>query len=356
MTARKSKKPIILLVLGFVLSLFLMYWIMRKFRLNDLWSIVSQVSLGILSLSLITKFFSFTFMSLRSRVLLQPLHPFKVHELFRSILIGFVGNNVMPFRLGELLRVHYLARTGNCPHTACLANVAIERLFDMLNLLIVFAFVAPLLAFSLDDLHLVFWLGGILIGACFFLWLVAKVPELFLSIISNITGFFGKTVGGFVLQKAQVFVNGLQGIASFQRILTAFFFTTCSFACSFGTIYVWFWAFGLSLPWYSPAVVAVFLAFGTILPSTPGHIGTYHYFMIKALTYLGVAEKMATSFALTAHAVAIIPFTILGLPIVLHDLFRSFASIREQEEIAAQRSTESTNRVEEALETQPKQV
>jgi uncharacterized membrane protein YbhN (UPF0104 family) len=74
-------------------------------------------------------------------------------------------------------------------------------------------------------------------------------------------------------------------------------------------------AFGLELPFYAPAVVLAVTALGTALPSSPAFVGTYHYFSALGISVLGVEEATAASFALVAHAVAFVPFTLVGLAV-----------------------------------------
>jgi hypothetical protein len=72
-----------------------------------------------------------------------------------------------------------------------------------------------------------------------------------------------------------------------------------------------------------PIVVIVFVAFGTMLPSSPGFVGTYHYFATAALVFMGIAEESAAAFATLAHLMAIVPFTLIALPFLMPDLVRA---------------------------------
>jgi hypothetical protein len=79
------------------------------------------------------------------------------------------------------------------------------------------------------------------------------------------------------------------------------------------TIQCWLWAFGLDLPLYAPLIVMVFLAIGTMIPSSPGFIGTYHVACAYALELLGVEPAMAASVAIAGHFMATVPWTLTGL-------------------------------------------
>ena len=95
------------------------------------------------ALALAIKAAAFGAVAARSRVLLGPLRPPALRVLYRSVLVAFVGNNLLPLRAGELLRIGYLARSGGLPPAACLSAVALERTLDVLCLLALCALVLP---------------------------------------------------------------------------------------------------------------------------------------------------------------------------------------------------------------------
>ena len=61
-------------------------------------------------------------------------------------------------------------------------------------------------------------------------------------------------------------------------------------------------AFGLSLPFQAAVMVTVFTAFGKIIPSSPGAIGTFHYLVILVLTSFQVGKETALGYAIVLHA------------------------------------------------------
>ncbi len=82
-----------------------------------------------------------------------------------------------------------------------------------------------------------------------------------------------------------------------------------------GTVRVVMAAFGLDLPWYAPVLVVAVTALGTALPSSPAFVGTYHYFSALGVSFLGVDQATAASFAIVAHAAAFVPFTLVGMAV-----------------------------------------
>ena len=59
--------------------------------------------------------------------------------------------------------------------------------------------------------------------------------------------------------------------------------------------------------------MVVFLSVGTMVPSSPGFIGTFHVAVAYALELMGVDPSMAASVAIASHFMATVPWTIIGL-------------------------------------------
>ena len=99
--------------------------------------------------------------------------------------------------------------------------------------------------------------------------------------------------------------------------------TTGYWLASILTIQVWLWAFGLTLPAHAPLVILLFIALGAALPSTSAQIGTYHYFAMAGLMLFEVSKTTAASVALVGHALAVVPFALLGIVLLLFEYSRS---------------------------------
>jgi uncharacterized protein (TIRG00374 family) len=142
-------------------------------------------------------------------------------------------------------------------------------------------------------------------------------PHRFVSLISHIARLGGARLHRFVLPKAERFVGDLAKISSGGNTGVAFAISLCIWTVSMLTVTIWLWAFDVNLPWYASFLVLLFLAFGMALPSTPGQVGTYHYFVAAGLTASGLDKVHALSVSLVGHAISIIPFTLIGLPSLL---------------------------------------
>ena len=307
---------------GGALSAVLLYLTLRKVALDDVWREVVRVSWPILGFAVLIRATNLLIASIRSRILLAPLHRFGLGRLFKSVLLAFAVNNVLPLRAGELARVGYLARYGGVPASSCLAVVAFERLLDSLALLLLLTASLPAIAGNVKLGGSTYVLAGAAVGAVGVALFVSSRPGLFVSACRALASLLGRRFARFIESKAQTFSAGLAVLKSPVVIITVMLLSLATWLLTTVSIRVWIWAFDLDLPWFAPVVVLAFLSVGMAVPSTPGHIGTFHFFTMTAMTTLGVAAATATSFAVVAHFVAVVPLTLVAVPLLLGDALR----------------------------------
>lgn len=321
MSAGSRRRPIII-GLGLVVSLGLLYLSFRNIEFSDVVSEVAKVNLSILALAVVIRAFNFGVMALRSRVLLARVHRYTLWELFKSTVLAFAVNNVVPLRAGELARVAYLSRRGSVDAGTCLAAIALERLLDLMVLgaLFVFTFWAAAVDVPLGGSVYVL-VAAVAVAVTGALW-VSLRPQPFVTIARSVARLFGRRFSDMVQRRAEGFAEGLSALRSVSAVTGVILLTVVLWLASTLGVQTWIWAMGLQLPWYAPVVVMAFLTLGVAVPATPGQIGTFHFFTAAALLFFDVEQTVASSFGVVGHAVTIIPFTVLAIPLLSGDYLR----------------------------------
>ncbi|MBW1903787.1 MAG: flippase-like domain-containing protein [Deltaproteobacteria bacterium] len=314
---RGLTKERVLVTAGFALSALLVFYFLRRIDLRQLGPTLASVNLWVLSCCVLTKAAVFSLGALRSKVLLRPIRRYRFSECFTPLLGGYVTDNIFPFRLGELVRIDLLARAGDISRGSTVAVVALERLLDLISFLILFAAVVPILAIDLSGDGRIAWALGAVVGTLLAVaWLVAN-PSRFPAIVVFFSRPFSQRVQAWLFQTSQRFVDGFSALRSSRAVAQAFALTFLTRLVGMLTVQCWLWAFGLELPVYAPLVVTVLLAIGTLLPSSPGFIGTFHVAVAYALELMGVDAGMAASVAIAGHFMATVPWTVIGLFVTL---------------------------------------
>lgn len=140
-SGRRWSRPFLV---GLAVSAGFLWLTLRRVDLAAVGTAVAGVSLPVLSLALVTRGIAFLSMGLRSRVTTALERHVSLRVLTLSHLLGYTGNNVLPLRLGELLRVDFVARRAGLSRSFLVGTVAVERLLDSVVLVVVFAATVPL--------------------------------------------------------------------------------------------------------------------------------------------------------------------------------------------------------------------
>lgn len=261
--------------------------------------------------------------ALRWRVLLRSLLEVETGLLFRVTLIGFLANYVLPARIGELVRAVLLGARKELSISAALGTVVVERLLDLISILLIFSLVSVLdfipdagsgLGEMLNSTALVFLLvAGILLGL---LWGLRNHTGKTVLLVEASLGRVWPQ-GSKRLAKAMVsFAEGLRPARGLKDVMEIGFWTACLWALSAAIVVLLMETFKLGLPWGAAWFILVSLGFGVSVPSAPGFVGTFHFAAMGALLLYGVDKPNALGFALVLHATCLLPVFLAGIPVL----------------------------------------
>lgn len=251
--------------------------------------------------------------------MLRPLKHIPVRRLFPVVVIGYMGNNVYPFRAGEVLRSYVLFRRERVPMSASLATVIVERVFDGLVMLM-FVFVAlPFTPIPGDNGRI----QSIVVFAsiAFFIALVvffalAAMPQRFYRLTAWGLGLAGPLLSeprrAAILGILQRFLTGLESLRNFRNVLMIFL--TSIIIWLLETVKYWFvmHAFDFQVSFFALMLMNGVVNLATTLPSAPGYVGTFDAPGIEVLKLYGVPANTAGAYTLVLHAALWFPITALG--------------------------------------------
>jgi uncharacterized protein (TIRG00374 family) len=238
---------------------------------------------------------------------------------FWRCAVPFLGsiaaNNVLPFRLGDVLRCLAFGRWLKVDTGTVTATVLAERLLDLLTVLLAVGLAILILAPREGALGLL-GVGASLLVALGLLALgLLLVPGALRPLAQGVEAVARK-VSPALANRLAMFTGPLIDtlvILSRGRKMTGLIAASVLVWTCEGAVY---WAVAMALPSMT-APVAAWLAMpvgtlATLLPSTPGYIGTFDYFAIAAARAGGNSTAAATAFAVLVHLYFYIPASILG--------------------------------------------
>jgi uncharacterized protein (TIRG00374 family) len=274
------------------------------------------------------------FRALRWRFLLSPMQLFPVGRLYPVVVIGYMANNLLPARLGELVRAYYLARREQVSASSALGTVAVERVYDGLTLLAFAAVAGPVLLLlgefdGTSDISHIAWFSlavaivTVFLGALAFLTLLTVEPrfiEFFYRALSIVPARIRPKVRALV----GTFIDGLSVLNSPRKHLALFFLSLPIWLLE-GTMYFLIgYSFGIDE--YLGSVGALIMGVAlltatsnlvTSLPTAIGGIGPFELAAQQTLMALGVGASVAGAYAAFVHLAALwLPVNLVGLAIM----------------------------------------
>ena len=122
-------------LIGVGVSLILLLVLLYQVDLSEVGEALTSANYLYLAPSIALYFVAVYFRAVRWRYLLSPLKVLRVGRLYTVVVIGYMANNLLPARLGELVRAYYLARREPINASSALGTVAVERVYDGMTLL-----------------------------------------------------------------------------------------------------------------------------------------------------------------------------------------------------------------------------
>lgn len=298
-------------LVGLAVSAVLLLLAFRGVSWGDLTQAFRGVDLGLVLVATTLLVSSLVTRSVRWRVLLAPLARTASLDAFAYMMLGYLVNNVLPLRLGEVIRAVLLGEKLQTSKAGVLATVVVERLLDVLSLLVLVAVMLitldlpPLVRGSILSVEAMAVVILLVLG-----WLAWRRQDLGRLIPQAVPEIFRSRV----LPLLEGFVAGLQVLRSGWQVLAAIGWSLLSWGLFAVSVALFLHAAGLSeLPWHAALLVIVVTNLGSAIPTSPGFVGGYHFLAVFSLSFWSVPRSEALSFAILVHGVNYIVVTLLGL-------------------------------------------
>ena len=237
-----------------------------------------------------------------------------------AMLIGYMANNVLPLRAGEVVRVYVVARRWSAaggasprshPFWTTLATLIVERVLDSFAVVLILAallLLVPVPRF-LEVAALVV-LAVDIAGVATLIAIVAA-PRMCARLITRLVGRWPR-LETRVLNAFQTFVHGLDGIRTLSHTAPLIGWTIVVWLAPAFSAWTVLMALDLHLPLAAPWAVLAFVGLGISIPAAPGYVGVFHLAAVLAVELFGAPHSAAVGYALLFHASQIVPVTLVG--------------------------------------------
>ena len=240
--------------------------------------------------------------TVRWQGLLAPIQRVRFLPVLGYLLVGYLANNVLPARLGELVRSHYLGDRENMSRATTLGTIVVERVVDT-AVLVAIASAAILLLHVRGVVASAVLVGlgitGLLIVGLAAALVVHRLPYADRAVAAverwpSVISLAGRLRGGLAVAGRPRTVAVAVGWS-----VVAWSATVVGFAAAGHAV-------GVELTWGQAALLAAGVSLATAIPAGPGYLGTFELAAVQIAAVFGVGADPAVALAVLVHAVILV--------------------------------------------------
>lgn len=310
-------------LLGILISVAAAWFFFQAVPLKEMGKALGEMNAWYLIPCTALYLFSYVFRSLRWHYLMRPVARVGFMPLFRALMIGFLGNNILPAHLGEFVRAYVLGKSEGVSKSATFATIVLERIYDGLTVLLLLLVVLITMdlpqgqvngsVITVATLRLAGWLGlALFAGLLIFLQLFRIKKEL----ARRLCAFCFRPLPARFFDRLMAMVDEFAEGLSLSRPRDLLFVGLHSLL-TWVFLGLWAWslfpAFGLSLGPMSGILMEVVVALALLIPSAPAFLGTFHLAAAATLSFMGADPGVAGSYAMALWLVHFVSTSAVGL-------------------------------------------
>jgi uncharacterized protein (TIRG00374 family) len=303
-------------LIGLLISAVFLYLAFRNVDLPEMLDALEKANYWWLVPGIAMMFISLYIRAYRWQYFLLSIAKIPIKKLFSAMMIGYMANNVMPLRLGEIMLALAIGNATKISRTSAFATILVERIIDVISLLIILGFTVFFYDFppNIKNAGVIIFVGSVVLIV--FIVLLMEKTEKTLRFIWWLCLPLPRRIRKSINKNMRKFLDGFAVFRQTHHFPTIIIQSILLWLLYAGIIYVTFFAFKLKIDDNSlviaSLVILVMVSIGIMIPSSPGFIGTYHYLCQQGLALFGVAETDALSFAIVLHISNYIPVTLVG--------------------------------------------
>ncbi len=303
-------------IISIGVSIGLVYYSFKDLEWQPFWEAVLSINYWILAAGGIVLISSNVIRAARWRILLSPQKEIKRKYLFEATLMGYMGNNVLPFKLGEVLRAVVVSKRHELKVSGVGASIVVERGLDMFSFLILagtYGVMVPTFesAKLLSALGLAALLFVVIMG-----FFVNRHHDRFARRINRWSTQMTEKGHPRRAEHLESIFKGLETIWRMPKPLHVIAQTALLWIFYLAVTILGLAAFNFDLSmlqlWEVSLILLIFTTLSLSIPAAPGYVGTYHGAVLAALMLFNIDNDQARAFAIVLHLMNYLLYTPLG--------------------------------------------
>jgi glycosyltransferase 2 family protein len=295
-------------LIGVAISVGAAWILLRSVDVGAAIDVLRRADLAAVGLMAVTVFLDVAARAARWRGLLAPIRPLPYARVLGYTYLGYLANNVLPARLGELVRSHALGEGEGLSRPTVLGTVVVERIVDTVIVVAVAAVAVVVLRVG-GVVSTAVALGAIFVGVLLAGLLVAVVSHR-LPGAERVQALAARVPR--IVELWRRLRDGLQVVGRPSAVAIAMAFSVLAWTASIATFMVGGRAVGIDLSPIQAALLSSGVALATIVPSGPGYLGTFELTAVGIASQFSIDRDPAFALALLVHAMILLVTSIGG--------------------------------------------
>jgi uncharacterized protein (TIRG00374 family) len=297
------------IIVGILISLFFLYFALRGIKFTSVLGYLKQANYWFIIPAICFHFLAFYLRSIKWGLITRKFKDINPFGLFPLTAIGLAMNNVLPLRAGEFGRIILLSNKYGISKIQSTITLIIERLFDIIGLLIV----------MIVFIHLHHWpsyvttLLNVATILIILFFLLSPVIIIGVYKTSSHTIFSTNKILRYIKDKIEEVRQGFFIYKDWKLTLTITCISIVMWVLEGLSYFIISYAFNIHISLPDFIFVCAIVNMSSALPSTSGFIGTFEFFTITLLTFLGISKSLALSYTLVLHIELLLPVTLVGI-------------------------------------------
>lgn len=302
-----------LLAVGIASSAFFLWLVLREADLDAVWRALQDADIGEVLLAAVVIQAVYVAQAGRWRLVADTLL-LSVWRFYALVLAGIGANNVLPLRIGDLLRARWLATSAEIPTGRALGAVFRDRACDVLTLVVALAVALPIVG---DPT----WVRRIVLGGAVLLVALALLVA-GAAVYVRIRPRARRASRGRIRRLLRDAIDEVASPIGRRRLVLALALSAVAWGAWAIAASLICRSLGFSLSPAELVFVTAVINLGVVIPSSPGFIGTYQWLAVSALGVVAIDGDLAIAFSLLMQAVWFVPTTVVGGVIALREVHR----------------------------------
>ena len=303
-------------MVGILVTVGCLAWVLKDIQWSDVGTSLAQAKYQWIPAYFLCLVGFFWLKAIRWAWLLEPIKKVSPSDVGGPMMIGFMGNNILPGHIGEFFRIYILGRQEQISAVSVFTSVAVERILDIIAVLILvgisllgIARISPELQSTFLTIGVIA-LGGVLLFGIGLIWLKQAVA-LTTGLVHRLPLSAAKAE-----LLCRLITSGSDGMEALRRgkmLLLVLANSLVQWGCNIGMIYLSLVSFGIETTPLAAFLLLGVLVFAVTIPSTPGFFGLVQVAFVETLKLFEVAESTSFAASIFYHLLQYIPVTLVGL-------------------------------------------